>query len=127
NTAKYQIPLQQQPWQLEQDKSLYSVGSINNIPVKHWHRLKVNDNIVKPAPVQPLPINPAQRTASLPTQIPPTSSTNQPGITTPTLNTITLQPSPQSSFVFPLPRQVTNHQNPTISASSPVPVPSPIP
>ncbi|XP_078481649.1 uncharacterized protein LOC100186704 [Ciona intestinalis] len=127
NTAKYQIPLQQQPWQLEQDKSLYSVGSINNIPAKHWHKLKVNDNIVKPAPIQPLPINP-QRITTFPAQAPPTASTNQqPVITTPTLNTITLQPSSQSSFMFPLPRQVTHQQTPTISAPSPVPLQSPIP
>ena len=39
--TKYQIPLQQQPWQLEQDKSLYSVGSVNSIPGEHWPKLKV--------------------------------------------------------------------------------------
>jgi len=38
--TKYKIPLQQQPWQLEQDRSLYAVGSINDIPVKHWHKFR---------------------------------------------------------------------------------------
>ena len=40
--VQYQIPFLHQPWQLEQDQSLYAVGSINDIPVKHWHRLRVH-------------------------------------------------------------------------------------
>lgn len=35
----YHVPNQQQPWQLAQEKSLYSVGSVTNIPPSKWKRM----------------------------------------------------------------------------------------
>nr|CAB3266709.1 transcription factor SPT20 homolog [Phallusia mammillata] len=109
-TTKYQIPLLQQPWQLEQDKSLYAVGSVNNIPIKHWPELRVSDTVV------PKPQGPPPRPPQTPRPQPPSSTSNNTttvqlsSVTTPTLNTVTLQPGTQSAFMFPIPRTQQQQQ-----------------
>ncbi|XP_076811163.1 uncharacterized protein LOC143454932 isoform X1 [Clavelina lepadiformis] len=112
--TKYQIPLVQQPWQLEQDKSLYSVRSVNSIPLKHWNMFRVNENSPKSIQ-QSLSASQGQQTLPSQTNQPTTSAqgstTTNTAITTPTLNTITLQPSSQSAFVFPIPARQASQQS----------------
>jgi len=39
--SKTEVPLQQQPWQIEQDTTAFKIGSVNDIDHKYWDALKL--------------------------------------------------------------------------------------
>nr|XP_039265812.1 transcription factor SPT20 homolog [Styela clava] len=108
NAAIYHIPNQQQPWQLAQEKSAYSVGSVINIPITKWKKMNIPTKYeVKSKPQQTAAA--IYKQIQKP-QVQIAANTTQLSSTTPTLNAITLQNSSQSSINFPVATPSTNRR-----------------
>lgn len=73
------IPNQQQPWELIQDKSMYSVGSVVDIPVTLWNNLKMKRSHNK------LELNSTLH------HRPPTTNSAQPNVTTVNISNVPTQ------------------------------------
>lgn len=97
----YHIPNQLQPWQLSQDRSVYSVGSVINIPINKWKKINNMDKIM-PLELGHKTTNPNQHQNPINKQKQNSSqgANSLQVAQTPTLNAITLQNSSQSAFNF---------------------------
>lgn len=95
----YHVPNQQQPWQLSQEKSVYSVGSVINIPQNKWKRMVATNQELKQKILQQQ-LTAMQKQKAQQKLQQANANANQLSSTTPTLNAITLQSPTQNVFNF---------------------------